>query len=136
MNKDKVRNARFLALALGGLILLYSLFRSSSQDPVLNKKSDALQSFAPALDWRPTHAPARARYAGSQACAQCHTQGATQLTTPMARTLEAAKEGRILLENKRLTFKIGAYSYSITCEGEGSVYSVTDKKKTISTPIL
>src|SRR5262245_39883542 len=136
MNKDKVRNARFLALALGGLILLYSPFRSSSQDPAPNKKSDAPQSFAPALDWRPTHAPARARYAGSQACAQCHTQAATQLATPMARTLETAKEGRILREQARMAFKIGAYSYSITREGDGSVYSVTDGKETISTQIL
>src|SRR5262245_40915444 len=136
MNKNKVRSARLVILALGGLILLCSPFRSSSQDPAPNKESGPAQPFAPALDWRPTHAPAGARYAGSQACAQCHTQAATQLTTPMARTLEPAKEGRILREHRRLTFKIGAYSYSITREGEGSVYSVTDGKETISAPIL
>jgi len=135
MNKNKVRNARLLVLAFGGLLLLSSPFRSSSQDPSRDKKSEAPQPFAPALDWRPTHATAGARYAGSQACAQCHTQAATQLTTPMARTLEAVKEGRILREHPRMTFKIGAYSYSITREGGGSVYSVTDGKDTISAPI-
>ena len=136
MNKNKVRNARLLVLAFGGLLLLSSPFHSSSQNQEPNKKSEASQPFAPALDWRPTHATAGARYAGSQACAQCHTQASTQLTTPMARTLEAAKEGRILREHTRMTFKTGAYSYSITREGEGSVYSVTDGKETVSAPIL
>src|SRR5262249_35891761 len=118
MCDKKVRNTRLLVLVLGGSIILYSPLRTSSQDSAQDKKAG--QSFAPALDWRPTHAPAGARYAGSQACAQCHTQAATQLTTPMARTLEAAKEGRILREHKRLTVKIGPDSYSITREGGGS----------------
>lgn len=54
----------------------------------------------------------------------------------MARALESADEGRILREYKRLTFKLGQYSYSITREGARSVYIVTDGKETISAPIL
>jgi hypothetical protein len=135
MSKSKANNARLLVLAFGGLVLFSSPFRSSSQDQSPNKKSPP-QSFAPSLDWRPTQTTAGARFAGSQACAQCHTQTTTQPTTPMARALETAKEGAILREHKLLTFKIGPYSYSITREGDGSVYSVTDGKETISTPIL
>ena len=136
MREKKVRNARLVVLSLGGLIFLSSPLRSSSQNQTPNRKSEAQQSFAPALEWRPTQAPAGARYAGSQACAQCHTQTATQLTTPMARTLETAKEGRILSARARMTFKIGRYSYSITREDDRSVYSVTDGQETISTPIM
>jgi len=136
MSRNKVNNARLLVVVFGGLIFFSSPFRSSSQAPAPNKKSEPPQSFAPALDWRPTQAAADARYAGSQACAQCHTQTASQPATPMARALEAGKEGRILRERKLMTFKIGPYSYSIKREGDLSVYSVTDGRETISTPIL
>src|SRR5262245_13622537 len=136
MSRNKVNNARLIVVVFGGLILFSSPFRSSSQAPAPNKKSEPPQSFAPALDWRPTQAAADARYAGSQACAQCHTQTASQPATPMARALEAGKEGRILRERKLMTFKIGPYSYSIKREGDLSVYSVTDGRETISTPIL
>jgi hypothetical protein len=124
----------------GGLFVWLAPHRSSSQNPASNnapnKGDDAAQSFAPPLDWRPTQAPAGARYAGSKACAQCHAKLATQLATPMAMALETAEEGRILRRHARLTFKIGAYSYSITREGSRSVYKVSDGKDTVSTPIL
>lgn len=98
--------------------------------------SKAAQSFAPALDWRPTHTSSGARYAGNDACAQCHTQTATQPTTPMGIALENIADSRILSTHPRLTFKSGPYTYTITREGNRSIYSVTDGRDTITTPLL
>jgi hypothetical protein len=86
--------------------------------------------------WRPTHLAPGERYARSQARLECHEDTAAQLTTPMARALEAADKGRILREHPRLTFRLGEYSYTIARDGNRSIYSVTDGRETITAPIL
>jgi hypothetical protein len=140
MRRNKVRITRLAILAFVGILVWFSPSRSSSQSPSsqspANKKPEAPQSFAPPLDWRPTHAPAGARYVGSKACAECHANlVAAQQETPMARALETVEEGRILRRHALLTFRIGAYSYKITREGPRSLYEVSDGKDTISVPI-
>lgn len=94
------------------------------------------KSFAPATEWRSTHAPAGAKYLGNQACAECHTQTETQSETPMGKALEFGAECNILKANPKLTFKSGIYSYAILRQGSQSLYSVTDGKETMSVPIL
>jgi hypothetical protein len=84
----------------------------------------------------PTQAPPGARYAGSLVCAKCHTSEASQLSTPMARALEAAAECDILRAHPRLAFRTGAYSYKITRQGNTSTYTVTDGHANLSEPIL
>src|SRR5215510_6016977 len=71
------------------------------------------QTFDPLPDWRPTHAPVNARYTGDKTCSQCHSEGATQLNTPMRRALEPTAERRLLSQHAQLTFTQGPFSYSI-----------------------
>ena len=117
-----------VALALSGMVLLWNPLKSLSQT--------VGKSFAPAMEWRPTHAPAGAKYLGNKACAECHTQTETQHKTPMGKALEAVADCGILKANPKLSFKSGNYIYSITRQGNQSIYSVTDGKETIAVPIL
>jgi hypothetical protein len=71
-----------------------------------------------------------------QRCAQCHPAEATpQPGTSMARALERVAGCDILRANPVLSFRTGVYSYSITRQGERSIYSVTDGKETLSVPL-
>ena len=54
----------------------------------------------------------------------------------MAKALERPAESGVLRRHRGLTFQSGAYQYSITRQGEQSIYSVTDGKQTIAVPIL
>ena len=93
------------------------------------------ETFDPLPDWRPTHAPANARYLGNEVCAQCHDQATTQPATPMGRALEPVAARRLLAERPPLTFKEGPFSHSIARQGDESVYTVTDGKDSLSLPI-
>ena len=124
----RITKCTVVALALSALVLLWNPLKSLSQS--------SGNSFAPTMEWRPTHAPAGAKYLGNKACAECHTQTETQHTTPMGQALEAVAESRILQAYPKLQFKSGQYSYSILRQGQQSIYSVTDGKETISNPIL
>jgi hypothetical protein len=100
------------------------------------QKQEFKRSFAPPPEWRPTHAPQGTRYLGNAACAQCHLEGETQKATPMAQALELANECKILRANRKLNFQSGKYSYTITREGDRSLYQVTDGKNNITVPLL
>ena len=117
-----------IASLCGAALLLVNPGKSSSQS---NGKS-----FAPTMEWRPTHAVAGAKYVGNQACAQCHTQTETQSATPMGKALELVAECKILSANPKLTFKSGPYVYTILRQEKQSIYTVTDGKETLSAPIL
>lgn len=117
-----------LALAVGATVLLWSPLRSQSQNQD--------KTFAPTMEWRPTHALGKAKYLGNQACAACHTQTETQHTTPMGKALEAVADCQILRNHPKLTFKSGNYDFAIVRQGQQSIYAVTDGKETIAAPIL
>jgi hypothetical protein len=104
-------------------------------NPLKLQSQSAGKSFAPAMEWRATHARAGENYVGNQACAECHTQTETQDKTPMGKALELGAECRILKANPKLSFQSGPYSYSITRQGAQSIYSVTDGQETMSAPI-
>jgi len=53
----------------------------------------------------------------------------------MGHALELVADCNILREHPRLTFQYGRFSYTITREGDRSIYSVTDGKDTITAPI-
>ena len=69
-------------------------------------------------------------------CAICHkTEALSQPTTSMAHALELVEDCAILRQHPRMTFQFGRYSYSITRQGNQSIYSVTDGTDTITVPV-
>jgi hypothetical protein len=71
--------------------------------------------------------------AGSHACARCHAaEYASQIHTSMAHAMTPVSNCTILAQHKTLNFRNGIYSYSITRQGDRSLYTVTDGNQTIS----
>lgn len=128
MKLARLTKCTLLALAVGATLLLWRPMNSRSQSTG--------KSFAPAMEWRPTNAAANAKYLGNKACAECHTQTDTQHKTPMGKALEPVADCVILKANPKLTFKSGSFTYTITRQGNQSIYAVTDGKETINAPIL
>ncbi|HEX8922685.1 MAG TPA: multiheme c-type cytochrome [Pyrinomonadaceae bacterium] len=117
-----------LAFLCGVIVWVGSVLTSKAQGPGMSAGAPA-----PAT-WRPDK---NARYVGAQACAKCHEEESkTQHATAMGRALEHVATSEILRANPALTFRSGPYTYQITRRGDQSIYSVTDGKQTISTPIL
>ena len=58
-----------------------------------------------------------------------------QLTTPMAHALESGTADPVLEGHPALTYKMGAYTWTVTTRNGHSTYSVTDGKNTLSLPI-
>src|SRR5580692_11463519 len=74
--------------------------------------------------------------ASTTTCATCHKQQALpQPDTSMAHAMELPADCTILREHPHLAFQAGRYSYSITRQGDQSIYSVTDGIATITVPI-
>lgn len=73
----------------------------------------------------------------SRQCAACHpAQSRAHWKTLMALTMASPTEAPLLRANPDLSWKSGPYSYRIFREGDRPVYSVTDGRNTISSPIL
>lgn len=124
----RIHNARQkAAIGLAALTLLLPAYRSLG---VAQKAAPG----APA--GLPTSAPPGARYAGPQACAQCHHDEAAQSLTPMAHALEAPAKSGLLREHPLITFRNGPYLYTLQQEGSGSTFTVTDGARAISVPII
>lgn len=69
-------------------------------------------------------------------CATCHKkQTQFHATTSMATALTAAASAAILKAHPDLKFLSPPYTYTIVRDGDKSIYTVTDGKKTISVPI-
>jgi hypothetical protein len=73
--------------------------------------------------------------AGAQSCAGCHRNQVTQTSTPMAHALEPATANPVLAVHPTLTYKMGAYTWTITTRDGQSTYAVTDGVNTLSLPI-
>jgi hypothetical protein len=50
--------------------------------------------------------------------------------------MEPMTESKVVLENSKLTLRLGPFSYEITRQGTQSFYSVTDGNNTLSAPIV
>ncbi len=73
----------------------------------------------------------------ASACAHCHAAQATsQPQTPMGRALELPGENPTLKAHPKITFRRGAYSYTVETTGDKSTYTVTDGANALSFPIL
>src|SRR5580700_11155151 len=69
-------------------------------------------------------------------CATCHkAEALTQPATSMGHALELVGDCAILREHPRLAFQYGRYSYTLTRQGDRTLYSVTDGTDTITVPI-
>ena len=77
-----------------------------------------------------------AKWAGSQACSECHPDKASALETPMGRALARPEDAQVLRAHPRLSFRDGRYAYDIFSTASGSDCSVTDGTRTLSAPIV
>jgi Cytochrome c554 and c-prime len=82
-------------------------------------------------------AMAQAKHPSSaSACASCHAaEVKTQPDTPMGRGMQWTDDDPLFKTHPELTFRKGAYAYTIKTEGNRALYSVTDGTRTISLPI-
>ena len=72
----------------------------------------------------------------ASSCAGCHAaQARTQPETPMGRALQWPDLDPLLKSHPDLTFRKGAYAYTVETRQNQTVYSVTDGTRTISLPI-
>jgi hypothetical protein len=72
---------------------------------------------------------------GAQSCAGCHRTQSAQTATPMAHALEPATANPVLAGHPALTYKMGAYTWTVTTRNGQSTYAVTDGTNTLSLPI-
>ena len=86
-------------------------------------------------EWRPNANTRGIRYAGNNACVECHKEQAQQLHTPMAQALEVAPDCRIVTAKGKLTFRNGPYTYTIAREGNAVLYSIADGRSSITKPL-
>jgi hypothetical protein len=87
--------------------------------------------------WWPTKGTAsRDEFLGPDACAACHASKVrTQKQTPMAHAALRPADVDVLRSHDQLTFHLPPYTYQISRQQDGSLYSVTDGKQTIATPL-
>jgi hypothetical protein len=96
-----------------------------------------LQGDQSLMKWRPGNDYSGIRYVGSTVCAQCHANKvASQSLTPMAKALSTGAECQILLTYPQLQFQNGNYTYTITRQGNRSLYTVSDGVSRITETIL
>jgi hypothetical protein len=87
--------------------------------------------------WWPTKdTAARDEFLGPDACEACHaTKVRTQTQTPMAHAALRPSDSAALRSHEQLTFNLPPFTYQISRQPDGSLYSVTDGKQTISVPL-
>ncbi|MBZ5514534.1 MAG: cytochrome c family protein [Acidobacteriia bacterium] len=87
--------------------------------------------------WWPTKGTfSRSEYLGPETCAECHASEAeVQQTTPMAHAGARARDSKILRAHERLSFHLGPYVYDIARTEDGSAYSVSDGRQSVSVPL-
>lgn len=69
-------------------------------------------------------------------CGGCHRGQAMQPETPMGEALEPADANPVLDAHPRLTYKMGAYTWTVDTRNGRSTYTVTDGAHTLSLPIV
>jgi hypothetical protein len=70
-------------------------------------------------------------------CGSCHqAQASAQPLTPMGQAMQLAGSNAVLEKRPKLTFRDGAYTYTIATMDGKSVYTVSDGKQSISLPVV
>lgn len=87
--------------------------------------------------WPTQPGPSLNAYTGPQACKQCHADKFnTQALTAMRQNAVLANHSRVLHAHPRLTFQVGPYHYLIETDAQHSLYTVTNGKEALSSPLL
>jgi hypothetical protein len=87
--------------------------------------------------WPTQPAASRSEFTGPEACRQCHADKfTTQAETAMRRTAFNADASQALHSHPRLSFSVGPYHYLIETDARHSLYTVTNGKQTLSSPLL
>lgn len=126
MEHHRKRKIRIVFALLFGSVLASAVWESNQY---------ATPTSSP-TQWHPNEAPANAQYVGSSRSVQCHTDKVSQPSSLMGKASETCQECQVLRTHPLLRFRLGAYSYKITRDGNRSLYTVTDGTNTISEPIL
>jgi hypothetical protein len=87
--------------------------------------------------WPTQPGVSRSDYTGPEACRECHAEKfADQSKTAMRRTTFKADTAETLHTHPSLAFDVGPYHYLIETNAEHSLYTVTNGKETLSSPLL
>jgi Cytochrome c554 and c-prime len=112
------------------------IFGCSAAFHVVSRASSQISTQEKTLRWHPRRA-ADTQFVGDSVCAQCHKKVfASYSQSPMRMAMESVAESRVLLGNQRLTFRNGPYSYEIRRKGQQSIYTVSNGKESLTSPIL
>src|SRR5262245_40547210 len=85
--------------------------------------------------WNTWRVPVDTVFVGDHACGECHKKlFASHGQSGMAMAMEPVAGSLVLIDNPKLSLRVGPYTYEIRRNGKQSVYSVTDGKETISYP--
>jgi hypothetical protein len=98
--------------------------------------SRAAQNPQPAKAWWPLQGAPAAGFVGSAACSPCHARlVAAHQVTGMAKALRSAENCQVLASHPSLTFRHGEFTYQIVRESGRSLYKVSYRDDSISTPL-
>jgi hypothetical protein len=87
--------------------------------------------------WPTQSIASRDQFAGSAACANCHSaKAASQKLTSMAGTSLHADDSVLLHSHPKMNFAVGKYHYQVDTGAKSTSYSVTDGTNTISATLL
>jgi Cytochrome c554 and c-prime len=127
-------NGRPMALAVGSVVALTWVCCLAS---VIVPRSAFAGQGASEAHWNPVVGPpAGAKYVGSSVCAACHSSVAkTYNATPMAQAGALAGDEKILRSHPRLSFHVGRFTCQLIRQANGTLFKVSDGKKTITEPI-
>ena len=118
------------------LTLIIVLYLVQGCTAPLRCGQDPIRKQLDRVDWQPTQAAPGARYVGSEICAQCHPrETAAHKSSAMAHALARPSESLVLQTHPRLTFRDGAYRYTIERNGDKVSYTVTNGTNTICVPV-
>jgi len=119
------------------LSLIVLLTLSTMERPRLLRAQSQIDANFPREDWQPTRAVSGGHYVGTKVCATCHVaESSTQPSTPMAQALSPVADCQALLTHRRLSVKLGRYSYLIVTEGSDATYTVSDGSRSVTAALL
>ncbi|MFZ0662519.1 MAG: multiheme c-type cytochrome [Acidobacteriaceae bacterium] len=117
--------------------VLFWLMTLGALAPVLRAQLSTADHLQDPGFWPTRPGVSRADYTGPGACRQCHAEKFTeQAKTAMRRTAFSANLSLPLHEHPKLTFDVGPYHYLIESDAQHSLYTVTDGRQTLSSPLL
>jgi len=129
-----IRRFSASALILAGLTFCVT----RAQMPAVNDIGRSTQDRMDDSGWWPTKGDVPSnQYVGSNTCKSCHGNIADiQETTAMYHAGVRATESQVLKAQQRLTFREPRFSYSLTRDAAGALFSVTDGQRQSTVPAV